>query len=177
MILYNTTLGSTVEVESQTSFLSDGRVGSQKHDQTAGNHKTWRQYGTITIDTTAGLYRTSSPSERLTPNSASGKLKSAVKRAAVANGGAITASVYVRESVVGDGTDYNGNRARLIVKANPAAGIAADTVLATATVSSEGAFELLSGTTAAVTDDAVLEVYVDCDGTTGWVNVDDWSVA
>jgi hypothetical protein len=90
--------------------------------------------------------------------------------------GATAAAKVWLDGQLGDCLD-NGNRARLIVKANPAAGIAADTVLATATVSSEGAFELLSGTTAAVTDDAVLEVYVDCDGTTGWVNVDDWSVA
>ena len=96
---------------------------------------------------------------------------------AVANGATLTPTVKVRESVAGDGTDYNGNRIRLIVKANPAAGIASDTVLATATASSEGAFESLSGTTAAVTDDAVLEFVVDCDGTTGWVNVDTFSIS
>lgn len=177
VVLHNTQLASGVEIETQNNLWDDGYIGSQRHDGTAGSHKTFKRNGTISTDATAGLYRTSSPSERLTPSSASLKLSGGIKRFAVANGQTATVSVYVRESVVGDGTDYNGARARLVLKANPAAGVASDTVLATATVSSEGAFELISGTTPAVTDYAVLEVYVDCDGTTGWVNVDDWSVA
>jgi hypothetical protein len=38
-----------------------------------------------------------------------------------------------------------------------------------------GSWELLSYTTQVVTNDGVAEFYVDCDGTTGWINVDDWS--
>ena len=45
-----------------------------------------------------------------------------------------------------------------------------DTVLDTATVASDGAFETLTGVTAALTDAAVLTFVVDCDGTAGWVN-------
>lgn len=177
MTLRNCKLAATTEVANQTNMLKGSYVKSQKHNQTVGNHKSWFKYGTITTDTTAGLFKTASPSERLTPNDASNKLESGPKRVAVVNGATVTPAVWVRESVVGDGTDYNGNRIRLIVKKNVAAGIAADAVLATATVSSEGAFQQISGTTAAVTDDAVLEFVVDCDGTTGWINDDDWSVA
>ena len=36
-----------------------------------------------------------------------------------------------------------------------------------------GQFETLSYTTPAVSHDSVLEFYVDCDGTTGWINIDD----
>jgi hypothetical protein len=36
-----------------------------------------------------------------------------------------------------------------------------------------GQFETLSYTTPAVNHDSVLEFYVDCDGTTGWINIDD----
>lgn len=51
-----------------------------------------------------------------------------------------------------------------------------DTQLSTATVTaSTGTWEELSGTTPTPTDDGVFVVYVDCDGTAGWVNVDDWS--
>ena len=175
--IINSKLASSVEIASLTNLLAGAIITSQKHDQTAGLHKAWKMYGIISIDTTADMYRTASPSERLTPNTASLKLESGSKKVAVANGQTVTPSVYIRESVSGDGTDYNGNRVRLIVKRNDAMGITADTVLATATISSEGAFELLTGTTATVTDDGVLEFVVDCDGTTGWVNVDDWSVA
>lgn len=37
-----------------------------------------------------------------------------------------------------------------------------------------GQFETLSYTTPAVNHDSVLEFYMDCDGTTGWINVDDF---
>jgi hypothetical protein len=40
-----------------------------------------------------------------------------------------------------------------------------------------GNWELLTGTSAPVSENAVLEVYVDCDGTAGWINTDDWGVA
>jgi len=174
-IFNNCILASTNEVTSQSNMNSKGFIGSEKNDQTAGLHKTWKKYGTITIDTT--IFNTASPSERLTPNNASNKLISGIKKAAINNGETLTPTVYVRESVVGDGTDYDGARPRLIVKRNDAVGITADTVLDTATVAAEGAFEALTGTTGTATDDGVLEFYIDCDGTTGWVNTDDWAIA
>jgi len=176
--LSNCLLASVTEVSSQTSLQETGYISSQRHDQTAGNHKSWLRTGTITIDTT--LFGTASPSVRMTPNNASSKLSLKYMPAgtlcvACKNGQAVTASVKVRESVSGDGTDYNGNRARLILLRNDAIGITADTVIATATSASEGAWETLSGTTAAPTDDGVMEFVVDCDGTTGWINVDDFA--
>jgi hypothetical protein len=173
----NLTFGSTTEVNAQTNFVLGDTyfIGSGRHDQTNGNFKAFFKYGTVSADTT--LYKTASPSERLTPNDASNKLASGTRSAAILNGTTRTVSVWVRESVVGDGTDYNGNRARLICKTNYGAGVTSDQVLATATVSSEGAWQQLSATTPSVTDNAVLEFYVDCDGTTGWVNVDDWRIS
>jgi hypothetical protein len=38
-----------------------------------------------------------------------------------------------------------------------------------------GQFENLTYTTPVFTGDGVAEFYVDCDGTTGWINVDDWN--
>ncbi len=73
-------------------------------------------------------------------------------------------------------TGYNGVQPRLILKANSAIGVASDTVLDTMSIGS-GAWEQLTGTTPAATDDGVFEFVVDCDGTTGWINVDDWTIA
>ena len=39
-----------------------------------------------------------------------------------------------------------------------------------------GVWENVSYTTATFSNDGVAEFYVDCDGTTGWINVDDWNV-
>lgn len=173
-VLNNCTINETTEVSFKTDW-SGSSLSSQRHDQTDGNHKTWKYFGIVATDST--IFRTASPSERLTPNNESYKLESGSRIIAVSDGATLTPSVYVRESVVGDGTDYNGSRIRLIVKRNDAIGITADTVLSTATASSEGAFELLSGTTVTATDDGAMEFVVDCDGTTGWINIDDWSVA
>jgi hypothetical protein len=175
VVLDNCVLNATTEVVDQSNLGSFFAIGSQKHDQTAGSHRAWKKFGTITTDST--IFKTASPSERLTPNDASGKLESGTKLVAIENATTKTISVWVRESVVGDGTDYNGNRPRLRYRRSDAAGVTTDGTLDTATASAEGAWEQLTGTSPAITDDAVLEFYVDCDGTAGWVNVDDWTVS
>ncbi len=181
IITRNCKLASQTPVASWASatLYKNAFVLHQKYQQTAGFHQCLLQYGINRIDTV--IFNTASPSLRMTPNSASNKLESAPTGgygaiAAVASGGTITVSVVVRKSVSTDaqGANYNGNQQRLILRKNVAAGIAADTVLATASAA-VGVWETLTGpTTPVVTDDAVLEFTVDCDGTVGWINIDDW---
>ena len=173
-LLANCLLSATTEV-AQSSQLNDWSfIGSARHDQTAGQHRAWKRFGTITTDST--IFKTASPSERLTPNNASGKLESGTKLVAIENATTKTISVWVRKSVTGDGTNYNGNQPRLRYRRSDAAGVTSDGTLDTMTVAN-GNWEQLTGTSPAITDDAVLEFYVDCDGTAGWVNVDDWTVS
>lgn len=177
VILNNCTLASTLEFNATAyAFVTDEvYVGVQRKDTTATNHLTYVKQAIITPDTS--IYRTASPSLRIAPKSAS--ITSSTKifpfRAYVNTGQTATPSIYVRESVVGDGTDYNGNFAKLYVKANYNLGITSDTLLDTATAASTGGWEQLTGTTAAVTDNGVLEFYIVVDGTTGWLNIDDFS--
>jgi len=98
------------------------------------------------------------------------------KRVAVRAGQTFDISVYVRESVVGDGTDYTGSRIRLMARRNDRMGYLSDTLLDEATIASVGAFELLSATTVAALQDGLFEFYIDCDGNVGWINVQDWAV-
>lgn len=174
----NVLMASTTEVVNPSNMRIGSFVSSEKHDQTAGNHKTWSQYGLATIDTT--IFNTASPSLRLTPVSATNKLESGPAlrgwKIAVANGQTLTPTVFIRKSVVGDGTAYNGNQPRLIVRKNTAIGISADTVLATYS-SAAGSWNSISGTTVSATDDGTMEFIIDCDGTTGWINIDDLTVA
>jgi hypothetical protein len=171
--LQNTLISSPTEVSSQSS-LGNGVIRSSRHDQTNGSFRSWFASGRIESDTI--VFNTASPSERLTPISSSSRLQSGSRIVAVDSGSTVTISAYVRKSITGDGANYNGNQPRLIVKANPACGITTDTVLATMTASN-GTWQQLTGTTSAVNADGGLEFVVDCDGTVGWVNVDDWSVA
>lgn len=170
----NCLFGSTTEISTQTNMLPDSYIGSARHDQTSGTHRMWRRFGTITSDTT--IFFQASPSQRLTPNNATNKLITMPKIVAVPSGRSATIRVSVRKSVVGDGTAYNGNQPRLILLADSAAGVTTDTVLATATNAANGAFETLTATTPAITDNAAFRFVIDCDGTTGWVNVDYWLV-
>ncbi len=173
-VFRNTIFGSATEIQSQSLMNLLDYVASARHDQTDGLHKVWKRTGTLTSDST--IFGIGVPSQRMTPTSASLKLQGSSKLVAVSDGSTVTVSVRVRTSVLGDGTAYNGSLPRLIARRNTASGISSDTVLATTTVASSGAFETIIGTTVASIDNAAFEFFVDCDGTTGWVNVDDWSV-
>ena len=96
--------------------------------------------------------------------------------AAVASGGTVAISAYLYKSAIGDGAAYNGGQPRLIQRANPALGLDSDVVLATYSAGT-GAWNQISATSSVANDDGVLEFIVDCDGTAGWVNVDDWAAA
>lgn len=174
VVLNNTLLSGATEIQSQSDLTIGGFVKSSKHDATEGAFKSWFKYGTIERDST--ISNAAAPSERLTPNNASQKLQSGIRTVAVDDLGTVTINVYVRKSAVGDGAAYNGTQPRLIVRKNLACGITSDTVLDTMTAAA-GSWEQLTGTTAAVDADGALEFFVDCDGTAGWINVDDWSVS
>ena len=124
----------------------------------------------ITPDTT--IYSSASPSIRIAPETSG---KSWGPSATFAVNGTATISVKVRCSVAGDGAAYNGNLPRLMLRANPIAGNDLESVLATATSASNGAWQTLTATVSP-TGKQLMEVYVDCDGTTGWVNVDSFGV-
>lgn len=158
-------------------------IKHQRYNNTAGDHRRDVQVAagcawTHRVD--AVIYRTASPSERVTPTvtATQWRAHSGIRRFKVANGVARTINLYARKSSSGDvgGVNYAGNEPRLIMKANPAIGIDSDTVLDTMTVGN-GTWELLTGSTGSPTDDGVVEVYVDCNGSSGaWINVDDFSV-
>lgn len=171
----NCLFSSATEISQQASLGLGGRLISARHDQTDGNHRVWKRQGTISADST--ITRSTGKSQRLTPLSATLKFESGSKYVAVKDGQQVTVGCWVRKSVVGDGAAYNGNQPRLILKANPAVFTGTtDVVLATAS-GAAGAFEYLSGTCTVALDDTAYEVVVDCDGTAGWVNVDDWKIS
>lgn len=167
--LNNCLLASATEFAGIANIGSSLEIRSEKHDQTAGLHKTWRKYGIIAIET--GTVHTGSQAFSMTPNNATNKLVSGSFYAAVANGATVTPTVFINKSAA-----YNGNQPRLIVKRNDAVGISADTVLATYSAGT-GSWNSISGATAAATDDGVMEFVVDCDGTAGIAYVDSLAVA
>lgn len=153
------------------SFLKFAKWG-----QTAGSHRTYYRQGLIQTD--AVIYDVGGVSERATPKIAATDLGSTYFRKRVASGATCTFTVRVRKSAVGDagGANYTGSEPRLLVKVNHASGLAHTVPLVLDTAAAAvGTWETLTGTTGAVTDDAVLEAFVDCDGAVGWINVQNWS--
>ncbi len=169
IFLNNTKLASATELLGQSNMADGSYIRAQRHDQTAGLHRAWYPYGTVDVDTTT--YKTASPSEKITPNNASNKIVSGIKKVAVNSGATFTINAWVRKDA-----SYNGNQPRLVCRKNNAAGVSSDTLIDTMSVGT-GTWEQLTGTSPSVTDDAVLEFFVDLDGTAGYVNVDDWSVS
>jgi hypothetical protein len=91
-------------------------------------------------------------------------------------GSTATVKVWVRKSTAGDGAAYNGNEPRLILLLDTYTGYTSETVCDTMTASA-GTWEQLTFTTAAISGNTAFSFVVDCDGTTGWINVDKWEAS
>jgi hypothetical protein len=164
-------------VQTSASYLSSASFVAALDFNAAGDHRVWKPHlmnattGTEAphIRTNDTTYRTAAPSEQLVPKTTASKLESSVKRFAVTSGSTASVGVYAYRDAA-----YDGNPARLVIKQHNGAGYTEDTVAATMSTST-GAWENLTTTIAAVPRDVVLEVCVDCDGTTGSIYLDDWS--
>jgi len=177
LLFNNCGLGSSIEV-SQPQYMSiNSKVAFQRVDQVNGAHRTYYKNGLVILDTT--IYRSSGKSVRLTPSTTSLQ-NFGLKKIPVREGTTPSISVWVRKSETSDGSDYNGTQPRLWLKNNQAIanfGTYDDIILATAS-GTNGVWEQLSATLPVISyEDTAFEVYLDCSGTSGWVNVDDWRVS
>lgn len=147
--------GSTLAIQSR-----DGVAGANSH----------RHFGYGQIDYETGTVGEASPAMKMTPEAALREFSSQPMGVAVESGKQITFTAKVRKSAA-----YNGAMApRLLLRANGSMGIAVDVVLASLTAAAD-TWETLTGQSAAVTADGVLEVVVQCQGTAGAVYVDDFT--
>lgn len=173
-LLNEVVLASTTEFLNKSAGKGDSFVAFQRADGSTGVHRIERlAIGTTSRELTT--FRTTAPSLKMEPTAAyaSNRLESVGSDGRgwivpVASGGSRTAGVYVRKD-----STYNGQQPRLMVRANPALGLDADTQL---DVMSGGAdqWELLSGTPSPAAEEAgAYEFYVDVTGTAGAVYVDD----
>lgn len=173
-VFRNCNFGSPTLITGANLIGQSAFVGIQNLNTTANSNRVYQANGTLTADTT--IYDTSPVSQRAAPSTASYKTNCGSFIIPVLSGNTFTVSVKVRTSNTGSGdaATYNGNAPRLILKSNPAVGSTynSDIVAATA-VSSPGNWQTLSYTLpVAVTSSGALEFYIDCDGTTGFINWD-----
>lgn len=155
-------------VNNRDAWTRAATVAFSRRNQVDGAYITYGCNETVERDST--IYYTSPPSEKVSPLFLSRIGVSQSRFIPVDAGQARNVSVVVRKSAT-----YNGTAPRLILVANDAVGVTADVVLATMTGGAE-AWETLSGTTPVATDTGAFEVLVDCTGSAGYINIDDWSV-
>ncbi len=170
--LNNVKLNASLQVNGQSACRPTQGVFATRLGQVAGVSKSWVRTGNIETD--AAVFFSSAPSEKLTPNCSAANedhLKSGSQLVAADSGSSKTITVQVRKSAA-----YAGDQPRLMLRANAAIGVTSDTVLDTMTAA-VSTWEMLSGVTPSALDAGAFEVYVDCNGTVGAVNVDDWRVA
>jgi hypothetical protein len=170
---WDSIFASTTEV----TIISPGVFRSHNHDQTAGYHKTMQVAGNIESETTI-RHTASGTAWRLDPNIAtSTSLLTGLRftfpgpydydgfPVEVVAGLPVTIRVWVRKSA-----DYGGSQPRLKLIGGQMSGISSD-VIDTMSVGAE-IWEELEVTATPLTSGTV-EWAVDCDGTTGYVYVDD----
>ncbi len=155
-----------------TSVAGRSFLAFQREGGVLGSHRVYYpRLGTLSRETS--VFHTTSPSERMAPVGALStcRLRSAPKRFDVAQGTIMAPGVWVYLSVA-----YAGSAPRLIMRANPALGTDDDLVLDTHS-GTLGVWEYLSGPmVVAAEDHGQMECYVDCDGSAGYVYVDDWTL-
>lgn len=95
------------------------------------------------------------------------------------SGGTVSASIYVRIS-----STSNASAVYLVVKPCPAAGIYAETIIATANLATTNSWQQISGTTITLADNCILEFAVKVVNTvavssngTGQINIDDFAAS
>lgn len=172
LTLVDTLLDSATELANTSVLQGQSVVRYQRVDQATAVHKS-TYYGAAngTVEYDATVFRTSAPSEKMSPTSVYPvwRMRSQVRRRPIRSGQTASISVYVRKSAA-----YNGSAPRLILLSNPAVGIDSDVIAATHAAIAD-TWELLSYTTAAASEDGVVSFYVDCDGSAGSVYTEDWA--
>jgi hypothetical protein len=156
-------LSSTLANYQSETFLETG-FAAMKVGGVSNNHFRWTPAGKISTDTVR-YYSSNLISEKLEPTSETKKLRCGSKLVPVNSGDSYTVGVYVYST---------SPTPRLMLKRNPSLGYASDTVLAT--TSTTDSWVLLTGSIPAAARAGIFEVYVDCSGTSGSVNVDNWSL-
>jgi len=181
----NTAWGDATFLENESLVGYGSYFGFLREDQVDDNHRAIAREANYSSDYV--VYKTAAPSVKVEPKAPhthdsptyfAHKARvphqdSGVRWLAhVDDGSTATIKVNVREDA-----SYNGNRARLMLRANSAMGVNVDTVLDTATAASDEAWEELSGVTPTAIDDGWFEFFIDCDGSAGALNVDDVSIS
>jgi len=154
----------------QSDTFTEAGISVINENGLSGSAIRYLASGTISYDASVKHITNNIASEKLEPKSSFIKLRSSSRLIPIKSGSALTISVYIKKSL-----NYTGASPRLMVVGNSAIGYN-DQVLATSS-SINDTWEALTGTLPSSTDPGIVEIYVDCSGSTGsgTINIDDWN--
>lgn len=168
IIVKNPTMSGTIVSRLTTSRDWGNGTGIVVYNLNNVSNDNYIYSNTNTISVDTSIFKTSSPSTRITPVAIGGISPSSTVRVPIKSGQTCTITVWVRKS-----TAYNGSQPFLMWRYNPISGNSDNTTVDTMTVDVD-TWEQLSYTTPTIISDCVLEFVVVCDGSTGWINIDEW---
>jgi hypothetical protein len=140
---------------------------STNHNGVTGAIRTFKSSCILVKDTT--ITDSGNPTIRIIPQSTSFNAVSDIYRIPVKAGNLVTVSINIRKSASPD-TAYVGSQPQLIYLYNPASGNQTNTIAATCS-SVNGVWETLNYTTPSILTDTVLEFYILCNGSSGFINI------
>ena len=143
--------------------IKTGGIIFMNKNRNANSHESFYQKGKRATDISM------SPGnicEKLTPVSRN-KFKSSSKFVIVNQNDTVDVKLKIAVS-----NNYNGSNPRFIIKKNPAIGFYEDKVIFTFPKTTQYTESII--TTPAVSGSGIIEFFVDCDGTTGSVFIDEW---
>ena len=151
----------------QSDVFKESGLVVMRENGLSSNHYKYLAAGSITLDKTV-VNLPNTISEKLTPWSATTKLRSTSKFIPVNIGSIIYISVLVKRS-----TGYTGSAPRLVAVSNPSVGISGGVLYTSIQTSG---WELMSATLPATTNAGFVEFYIDCSGNvgSGYINIDSW---
>jgi hypothetical protein len=170
--------GANGPISTQLQYIDTVSIKSSRHNQTDGNYFEFTSLGVSSSDNV--IFRTSPSSLRLRPLNSNTKFESPPVLVPVKKNQTLTIGVWIRLSSNSDApiSAYIGTVPRLICKSNSATSVGTtDTIIATYPNTLIGVWQYISGETPVALDNTAFEIIIDCDGTQGWINVDDMYVS
>jgi hypothetical protein len=178
LVFNNCKFGSPTEVVRPSVMSANAKIGMMRVAGVTAANRTYFRAGLQILDTS--IFRSSPYSVRMTPTSSTLYQKFDQKVVPVRQGSTPSISVWVRMSATADGNNYNGTLPRLWLENTASLGVFSgydDVLLATA-ATGNGVWKQLSATLPVTPyENTAFKVYLDCSGTVGWVNVDDWRIS
>ena len=151
----------------QSEVFKESGLVVMRENGLSANHYKYLAAGSITLDKTV-VNAPNTVSERLTPWSATTKLRSTSKMIPVNFASVVYIFVLIKRSA-----GYTGAAPRLVAVSNPSVGINGGVLYTSVQTSG---WELMSATLPATTNSGYIEFYVDCSGNvgSGYINIDSW---